>query len=889
MSRSPAQGKNDRGKRRIFSGKCLIAVLMVAVMAVSCFVLINDSDDSSAAATEVSLLSYYQSDMVTLTNGQSAYGGDELWSASFTAGKLTIEDNRVDSEGIRTYQGQHNFTANKYAMIYANGDLTIEFRGNNPVLNFTRGQVNAAEMYGIYVTGNLTIINDSTVDRTVQFDTWYAYDNYAYRGANSLSAGIYCSGKLTVINNSDRTFDLCAKGSSQSYNDGSDRSSYATYGILCGSASFNKIDSTVSNHPLNVTAIGGNITHAPKGGTVESIGIRTNNGGIDIEGNTSMTYGDEAGAVGGSINISGYTNSMDVISAGIYSASALTYAPTNGSCLVKATGGDIFMESNTSTYGKGGISYGIYAGSMSAGGTITATGGTVPLGLPATTSNSYGIWTTSFTGDHATITATASDATRVSCGFFSYGGFDTGEGSTITCTGGAAPSNLAGTYSAGLDCLDYIGRNGSDVTGTSGIVCYDETAMTAGVKVSTILLNGNAKLTGNGGDTCLTFTPTQYANSSNRVSTGASADSTYGIYVTGDSVAINGTSMLTGTAGNINSGESDPNEVVAGVFFEYSTQSSTISGTGSVRAYGGTVTYSTSSREWNVSAGIYASRALIIDGTHITAEGGTVCTADDASEAYRGSRSYGLYAKSLSILGGSEVSAEGGANGCYRTSSGSDPKYNDSIGIYVTDGNLSVSGGSSLTATGKDSQRIIGIIVNGNVSVEGASTITVNVPTYEPLGYVGNLDGIGKASIGIYLSNDTSSFNVPSGTVILAGTTQAIRCTAGNTGTFSGVEALWTSDSLTGVGAEIISSSTNIANVDAVYVKMDNTFSVVFGGDWVYGDEPSVLEISNPGRVVSKIYTGTDVFGSSYYSDTTPPTDAGDYTLTVTYDGDNVK
>ncbi len=887
MSKCPAERECHRGMRALVSGKSLAAVLIVAVLAVSCFVILSGSNESEAADSpdRVYVANTYGgpveelqigSPAVEYSDGEKAgyYNGYNKDGKTYSGGVLVLTNFRGTMyDGVHVENG-------KSACIYANGSITIVLEGeNSDYILFPNGTNGCSSNYGIYVNGDLTIVSHTLSDTEISFIN-------VNRHSSTESAGIYCSGRLTVINESNHYFRLYAKGDTQSFDDGSSKTSYATYGIKCGSAVFG---SDANNNRLAITAIGGDITTAPKAGTVHSIGIYSNNGGIDIKGNTEITGDGEkysiTGAVGGSINISGYTNNVAVISAGIYSATAFSYNPTNADRFIESIGGDIFMDLNTSTYGKGGISYGIYAGSMSAGGKITATGGKVPLGLPADTSDSYGIWTTSFTGNHATITATASDATRVSCGFFSYGGFDTGEGSTITCSGGAAPSNIYPTYSAGLSCIDYTGRNGSNVTGTSGTACYSDT-ITAGVKVSTITMNGNAKLTGVGGDTCLTYTPAQYANSSNRVATG-SAGSTYGVYIDGNSVRINDTSILTGNGGNIDSGQSDPNAVTAGVYFEYSVQDSTISGTGSIQANGGTVAYSTSDNQWNVSAGIYASRALIINGTDISAEGNTVCTETDAASASRGSRSYGIYAKSLSILGGSEVSAEGGANGCYSPDLTA-PKYNDSIGIYVTGGNLSVSGGSSITATGKGSQRIIGIIVNGNISVEGGSTITANVPANESRGYITNFDGIGKASIGIYLSSDTSSFSVPSGTVILTGTTQAVRCTGGNTGTFSGVEALWTSDSLTGEGAEIIASSTNIADVSSVYVKMDNTFSVVFGGGWTYGDDPTVPEFSNEDRVVSVNYLGTDVFGDDYDS-STPPTNAGNYSLQVIYDGDREK
>ena len=47
MSRSPVEGEGSRGPRSLTSKKVILtAVLMVAVLAVTCFVVVNDSEDS---------------------------------------------------------------------------------------------------------------------------------------------------------------------------------------------------------------------------------------------------------------------------------------------------------------------------------------------------------------------------------------------------------------------------------------------------------------------------------------------------------------------------------------------------------------------------------------------------------------------------------------------------------------------------------------------------------------------------------------------------------------------------------------------------------------------------------------------------------------------------
>ena len=866
----PAERKVLRSSRRISPKKCLAALLLVAALAVSCCIILNGSGESEAAnPPDVVHVANKRGSFDSIAAGETKdYGGGE--TASYINGVLTLT-NFSGTSYSGTY-GDDN--TKKSACIYADGSITLVFEGNQSTVTFTAGSSEYPSNYGIYVNGDLTIKNRISVDATVHFE-------HGTTGSLREATGIHCTGKLTVINESKNHFFLYASGGTQSFNDGSGKNSFLTYGISCASA---EIGSTENDNRLTVSAIGGDITTAPSGGTVHSIGIYSKTGGIDIRGNTELTGKEgyhKKGAVGGSINISGYNNNIAVISAGIYTANTFTYDLTNAGRYITAIGGDIYMESSSSTFGKGGISYGIHAGTITAiGGKITATGGKVSLGLNADTSNSYGIWAPQFSGSHTTITATAGDATKVSCGFCSTG-FDIGEGSTITCRGGAAPSHNAGTYSVGLECIDYTGRNGSKVTGTGGTVCYSGSTA-AGVKVSTITLNGNAQLTGVGGDTCCTFEPTQYAHDGNTIKAGTAA-STYGVYVTGNSVQINGTSVLKGTGGNINSGQADPDAVTAGVYFELSQQDLTVSGKGSIKAYGGTVAYSTDSNLWNVSAGVYTKRALTINGVNVDAKGGTVCTENIPDTACKGSRSFGIYAKTLSILGGAVVSAEGGANGCYSTSSTA-PKYNDSIGIYVTNGNLSVSGVSSLTATGKGSQRIIGIFVNGNISVSGSSTITVSTPAHISNGYIKDPESIGKASIGIYLSSNTSSFSVPSGTITVTGVTQAIKCNGSNTNTFSGIETLQTSVSPGGESAQTIPSSTKIADVDTVYVKMGNAFSVMISG-WTYGDDPSEPVFSNPGRVVSCTYTGTDVFGDQYESND-PPTNAGSYIITVIYDGD---
>ena len=95
MSKSPVKGEGLRRLRWSASKKCLMAVLMVAVMAVSCFAFINDSDESEAAYADTVYVANTYSGITTLNDGDTVdYENSSNETASYVDGVLTLTNFR---------------------------------------------------------------------------------------------------------------------------------------------------------------------------------------------------------------------------------------------------------------------------------------------------------------------------------------------------------------------------------------------------------------------------------------------------------------------------------------------------------------------------------------------------------------------------------------------------------------------------------------------------------------------------------------------------------------------------------------------------------------------------------------------------------------------------
>ena len=249
MCKNPAEGKNDRGKRRILSGKCLMAVLMVAVMAVSCFVLINDSNDSSADNAQRVYLCRPDTSEDLIAKGYLEDGDTDMWhddnfSASYSGGVLHLYDSASPSDySFYDVDQSYKTTGVGYTALYADGNLVLEISGSTPELRFcTYSNDTSNARYGIYVTGNLTIINTGSVDRILKTLNHSSTGTTAHSEVGS--TGIYCGGSLTIQNNGTGSFTIDANASDKQTDT---IGSCSSYGLYAG----NNI--TITNTVVNVS------------------------------------------------------------------------------------------------------------------------------------------------------------------------------------------------------------------------------------------------------------------------------------------------------------------------------------------------------------------------------------------------------------------------------------------------------------------------------------------------------------------------------------------------------------------------------------------------------------------------------------------------------------
>ncbi|MCR4804887.1 MAG: hypothetical protein K5981_04465, partial [Clostridia bacterium] len=361
-----------------------------------------------------------------------------------SSGKIAYKDGVLTMSNGYTAWGYYNYEPGKYAGIYAEGDLEICVdESYSQIHPFESAYpADAQEFYGIYVTGDLTIVNGSG---------WNAELSVVTSRASYKTVGIYCGGTLTVKAAGGKTMTLSANGSVPTGNDVSigsadiDRRGFYNSGISANSAVF---------LPDTVVKANGAATRA---GVPETIGIGNDcsgvcSWGIDATRGIEIYEGSEVTAKGCPIRTCWYEgNGYFVRSLGVrtYVSGDLTVAgsltavggdvswkdtasPANGwtaeSCGASVNGRIWCNCDGFSLAGKGGaltlpsgmaktVSCGIESpltDSLSAGtgassydGTITASGETAPLALLADSS--------AIEGPLLTLSASAdgSDATEI--------------------------------------------------------------------------------------------------------------------------------------------------------------------------------------------------------------------------------------------------------------------------------------------------------------------------------------------------------------------------------------------------------------------------------------------------------------------------------------------
>ena len=429
MSRSPVQGGGLRGLRSLTSKKVILtAVLMAAVLAVTCFVVMGDSDESDAAYADSVWVGGRE---VTPSNPYSFSNGYGTSTASYdsTTGTLTLDEFYNFSQ---VHQFSTNGSTKNYANIYSSGDLNIVFTGSytasypSKTINVESSAISgAASSYGIYAGGKLTITSQIN---TAKISTI----NISSGNASTDSYAVY-AGSTAQLSNINQKLVL-AGGITNYGSDVESKASFMNAGLRSGTITINNC--------ADVNASAGNFI-APScsggAGQVASYGLIARSGVTITNSNVTARSGD--------IDTTRYVNVYPIDTAGIYSDGTVTISGS-GMNTVTATAGDIYFDHDYEgqTIHGGGNSWGIFGGSMELSGVkVTATGGVVYLPVVLDRGHSYGIFLgDDFSCNGGYLTATGSDAALESAGMYVCGDF-TGKISNATLTGGfvASTSNTS--------------------------------------------------------------------------------------------------------------------------------------------------------------------------------------------------------------------------------------------------------------------------------------------------------------------------------------------------------------------------------------------------------------------------------------------------------------
>ena len=794
----------------------------------------------------------------TLTSGDTKTNGGG-YTASYQDGVLTLSN-----IGESTISGFYNKSTLYYG-IYAEGNLTVRFEGDFR-FDLSGTPDTADYVYGIYVNGDLILINGSADNCTVSFSPAEGIL------ATTHSSGIYCEGALS-IQNVGGGFTLNAHGVGVRPVGGEVIANFTNNGI-CAQGGI----TIGSNCTVNATAADVQLSAE---GETKSRGIYAY-GGFTIMKNAVVT------ATGGDINPS---QSAETLSIGF---SQYCYGveveggdiTVNGGTLT-AIGGNIdygdLTGSGNATYGQQ-ESYGIYAANITLnGGAITATAGFCRSSAYVTGSLSVGVFCYDLTVSSGTLTATADDAWWESTGLHvrnnlsQTGGTIIGTGDLAVCAG-----DTTGTGSRGIYVVNTLTASGGSLTGTGGTMGGNPFP-SVGLQTATINLSGTAEVAGIGGlttkgaiDTPLTGS-TSFAN--------YPGDS-IGVWTHND-LTVDGNAVLTAIGGTVKGDRSSAAQAMSiGLNFRLA-EGFAISGSGTVIATGGETHYGSKGNNlYDSSCGIYGDvPSLTIDGTTVTATGGSVSTQTVSGNGVTiGGVSYGLYLPSggLTLQNGAELTATGGENPNFSTLSTQPSKHNDSYGAYIK-GDITVTN-SVLTAIGGLSKRTVGLLHGGAVTLSGVSSrLTASADAYH------SSAADEKYSYGAMNGSDFETwpggaYTVNGGILILQGQTGAMSYTTNNTLTAVTILHSANQDGSNPISVGSPANFSVFSSSASKYVKADsNTVQVTVSG-WTYGDAASTPTYTDYDGEPTIRWTGTTRAGASYSSDTAP-TDAGSYTVTVTYPG----
>lgn len=813
MNRSLAQGGGLRNTRVIPSKRTILtAVLMATVVAVSCFVLLNEeSDDSDAAyATEVWVNGANLSEGGQWSPGGTGIGGYGSYNSS--TGVLTFDMLRGQ------FTGSHEIGegTGSYAGIYANGDLTIKFtRGysNGYNINFAPEADGAKKMYGVYVQGNLTIISDINPNNL----DWIGFNPGA---AETESIGIYAAtGGITI---DGFGVELRSTGNGTSYgNVVADKKSFLNAGI------YSKTTLTIKDSKVKASAV--SISPAPKcegGGTVYSYGMYSN---TDISITDSTVT-----ASSGHLNLTYYVCVVETETSAIHCNGQLSVIKNTGDCNVTASGGDIYYDksANVNVSNGGGKSYGIRASSMTqTGGTVYAVGGTVFLPLGVIEADSVGLYAgNGYTGSGVSLNARGSDASHLSCGMRIYNGdLNAGSNGSYVIHAGFSANNGTSAKSIGLMVGGSVNADsGTTLSGYGGVVCYPQ--YTIGIYASGFNLTGDARVTGYGGPARAEYTSDSvYDDLPFKVEGGSMSDS-YGIFMIAGNISVATNAQLRGVGGNIVGDMYRSTHCrTAGLYF-YTT--GTITGSGKVIATGGQTNYGRNyDAVIDTSCGIYCEQALTINGTRVEATGGNVCTSNNTNRPYANcARTIGVEAGSMALSNNADVQAAGGILSKYpHYNSSISQFFHDSTGVYIFNGALTVTGSKLVATADTSALRPIGILIKGGITINGTSSVTADAPSAFSSNDAANLvsyDGLERGSCGIYIwsSATNADIKVNGGKLEVSGT-KAIK-SVDDSNTFSAPYIVYGGSSLTSVTGSV-EYSTFGSNVKYV-MGTTSAFTVTF-------------------------------------------------------------
>ncbi len=736
--------------------------------------------------------------------------------------------------------------------IYYDGDLTIFVKGYNCIESNLNNSGNGYSngVYGIYVTGKLTIINDATSGGRL--------DVMMHGGGENESYAIHSRGDMAIINNNSKNLTLRAYGGTTGL-----RSAGICAGNVQTPGNFGNIDvRTYGSGNIDIRAYGGSATnntasdsfaagiyavrdYSQSGNvTVDAKGVRDQQTAIAGRNSYGLySYHDitvsggvlNAEAFASSYNGNGYGYSFGVKAGSNYTQTGGTVNATGGAISVdrgyRVSAGLVSGRYNESS-GTGGMSSGTAA--ISGDAVLNASGGNVEVGPNvAYPSYSHGIISETVNISGGTVTAVSGDITNASLTKSTRGGeshairagYYTQSGGSVSASAGKGEPTIFSTLNG--SCGLYVDINLDMQGGSLELSSSEAWTRSCGLFVYRNALISGGEITAQGG------TAICQNNSSDNMAAGA--------YFYHDFTATGGT--LTATGGRVVYN----NEKSAGIRIHGGFGDATlhISGTADITGIGGPATRAGSefmeTPQWPAdTCGVYVEDNvdICVEGGSLTGIGGDVTTISFYMSTDFAADSYGIYAERDLIASGGAVNGTGGT-----TSWNHNGYTEDSIGICVK---------GTLTASGA--------VITGSGGEAGTTDAQY---------------GGACQSAGIMLSNNAT---VTNGKVIIRGhKMNRMRLGSG------GLDAPIVRGSRNYDGSELAEDW----STDDYYRVYDASYVKVSIEDWEYDSwagtviEPQYTAYAGDPVI---LYTGTLRRGGSYSSET-KPTEAGEYTVTVTYPG----